>query len=262
MQKSPEKITLASLRRYKKNGEKIVCLTAYDSAFACLVDQAGVDVILVGDSLGMVVQGHDTTVPVKMKDMLYHCQCVSRGVSRPLIMADMPFMSYITLEESLRNAACLVQEGGAHIVKLESGEHQSEVIHELSAYGIASCAHLGLRPQWIHKLGDYSMQARTVADAEHLFGQAETLVESGADMLLLECVPQELATRIAANLDVPVIGIGAGPGCDGQILVTHDILGMSGYSPKFAQNFLTGRDSIKAALEAYTQAVRQGNFPK
>ena len=254
-------VSLASLRRYKRESEKIACLTAYDFAFACILDRADVDVVLVGDSLGMVAQGGKTTVKVSMDDMIYHCTCVSRGVERALIMADMPFMTYATVDDGLRNAGRLVREGGAQVVKLESGERQVRIVRELSSCGIASCAHLGLRPQWIHKMGDYAMQAKNSGDAGRLMEDAVALADAGADMLLLECVPSELAHRITETVSIPVIGIGAGPKCDGQVLVTQDILGMTGYLPRFAKNFLIGCDSVEAAVAAYVRAVKSGEFP-
>ena len=256
-----KKVTLSSLKHGKEVGEKIACLTAYDAAMARVLEKAQVDVILVGDSLGMVVQGWDTTVPVSVDDMIYHCACVSRSVEYPFIMVDMPFMSYRNLDIALENATALMQLGGAHMVKLESGEHQVEIIRSLSSNGITSCAHLGLRPQWIHKLGGYRTQATNVATSEKLFQEAEAVTEAGADALLLECVPAELGQKISHTFALPVIGIGAGNACDGQVLVTQDLLGISDYLPKFAKNFLSGNDSIEQAVRAYVAAVRSGTFP-
>ena len=259
--RNDERITLAALRRYRLQAEPIACLTAYDSTFAKLLEKAGIDVILVGDSLGMVVQGRETTLAVTVDDIIYHGACVSRVVSRPLIMADMPFMSHVSIERGLYNAARLIQEGGVHVVKLEAGANQTRLIRELSACGIASCAHLGLRPQQIHKLGDYSMQATDPGAAAQLEKDAHALAQAGADMLLIECVPHELAARITANSRIPTIGIGAGPACSGQILVTPDMLGMTDFLPWFAKDFLPGSASVEAAVAAYVRAVKDRSFP-
>ncbi len=253
-----KRITLSSLKQYCKQSEKIACLTAYDATFAKILEAAKVDVILVGDSLGMIVQGRETTLAVTIEDMVYHCACVSRAVFRPMIMADMPFMSYTSIDQALHNAGRLVKEGGAQIVKLESDRRQINLIREFSAYGIASCAHLGLRPQWIHKLGDYSMQTDNAAQLE---SDAQALIEAGADILLLECVPPQLAAKITKDSTIPVIGIGAGSVCDGQILVTQDILGMTDFSPWFAKDFLSESTSIEAAIAAYVRAVKNHSFP-
>lgn len=256
-----KRITLADIRRYCRQTEPIACLTAYDSTFAKILESAGVDVILVGDSLGMVMQGRETTLAVTMADIIYHCVCVNRAVSRPLIMADMPFMSYTSVEQVLYNAGRLIQEGGAQMVKLESGESQVDFIRELSICGIASCAHLGLRPQWIHKLGDYSIQANNPVDAARLEKDAHALAQAGADILLLECIPHKLAAKITENVGIPTIGIGAGRECNGQILVTQDILGMTDCMPGFAKNFLTEAVSVKAAITAYVRSVKDRSFP-
>ena len=256
-----QKITLASLRKNKESGEKIACLTAYDAVFARILEKAQIDIILVGDSLGMVVQGWDTTIPVSIDEMVYHCACVSRSVQRPFIMADLPFMSYRNVELALDNATALMQKGGAHMLKLESGQQQIDIIKALSSCGIPVCAHLGLRPQWIHKLGNYQVQAKSETDSKQLIKSAETLVAAGADALLLECVPAELGKQLSQNFSLPVIGIGAGVDCDGQVLVTHDMLGISNYLPRFAKNFLTGNDSVEQAIRDYVNAVKSGTFP-
>ncbi len=254
-------VTLASLREMKVGGEKIACLTAYDAAFARVLDGAGVDVVLVGDTLGIVVQGGDTTVAVSVGDMEYHCRCVARAVRRALVICDMPFMSYYTSGKALRNATRLMQQGGAHAVKLEAGEHQVEIVRELAACGIPCCAHVGLRPQWVHKLGGYKVQAKDAAAAGRLLNDAKALADAGADLLVLECVPADVGDRISAEVDIPVIGIGAGAGCDGQVLVLHDLLGLTDPTPRFAGNFLRGRDSVAAAVAAYVAAVKSGEFP-
>lgn len=266
-QQRTQPVTLQTLRNMKQSHEKIAMLTAYDASFAALADQAGVDIILVGDSLGMVVQGHDSTVPVTMDDMIYHTQLVSRVRQHALIMGDMPFMSYTDPQRALDNATRFMQEGGAHMVKLEGGGNVEQVIKVLTDHNIPVCAHLGLQPQSVHKIGGYKVQGRDPAAAEAMFNEAQVMQAAGADMLLLECVPAVLAARISAALTIPTIGIGAGPDCDGQVLVIYDVLGISvGRKPKFAKNFLValpteGEVSIAAALRGYVNAVKQGQFP-
>ncbi len=256
------RVTVNTLRRMKAAGEKIACLTAYDASLAAVEEAAGVDVILVGDSLGMVVQGHDSTVPVTVEDMIYHARAVASRCRRALLMVDMPFMSYTEPGQALRNAARLMQQGGAQMVKLEGDARQVDVVTQLARHGVPVCAHLGLQPQQVHKLGGYRVQGRERHQAEVMLADARALQEAGADVMLLECVPEPLAREITANLDIPVIGIGASRHCDGQILVVHDILGITpGRAPRFAANFLTGRDSIQAAVAAYVAAVKAGDFP-
>jgi len=260
-QSSPA-VTLATLRKYKRQGEKFACLTAYDASFATLVDRAGVDVILVGDTLGMVVQGHGTTLPVSVADMIYHSRCVARGSRRPLLMVDMPFMSYATPLQAVGNAARLMQEGGAHMVKLEGGGGQADLVNALSAHGIPVCAHLGLQPQSVHKLGGYRVQGRKRTDAEAILGQARQFEAAGADVLLLESVPAGLAAAVVEALRIPVIGIGAGAACDGQVLVLYDMLGITpGKRPRFSRDFLADNPDIPSALTAYVAAVKDGTFP-
>ena len=255
-------VTAGRLQRMKMDGEKIVALTAYDYTFAVAEDRAGVDVILVGDSLGMVVQGRDTTVPVTVDHMVYHTRCVADARPAALVMADMPFMSYATVEDGLRNAARLMQEGGARMVKLEGAGEQAELVARLATAGIPVCAHLGLQPQLVHKLGGYRVQGRDAAAADAMLADARALEAAGADLLLLECVPAELGARITEGLSIPVIGIGAGADTDGQILVLQDILGITpGRIPRFSKDFMAGADSIPAALTAYVDAVRAGAFP-
>lgn len=256
------KVTVRTLRRMKENGEKIAMLTAYDASFAAQLDAANVDVILVGDSLGNVIQGCDSTLPVTVDDMIYHTRAAARGCQRPLLMADMPFMSYSSIDVALQNAARLMKEGGAHMVKLECTSGQEAIVAALSNEGIPVCAHLGLRPQSVHKLGGYRVQGRERNEAGEMLEQAHRLETAGADLLLLEAVPAALAGEITGHVGVPVIGIGAGPHCDGQVLVLYDALGITaGKTPKFAKNFLTGSGSIAAALSAYVQAVKAGTFP-
>lgn len=247
----------------KANNEKIACLTAYDASFAALLDQAGVEIILVGDSLGMVIQGRENTVSVTMDDMIYHSQCVSSAVTHAFVMTDMPFMSYTNVEQALINATDMIQLGGVQMVKLEASARQVSIVQELSECGIPVCAHLGLRPQYIHKLGGYSMQGKDDVSSSELFNSAESLQAAGADMLLLECVPDELAHKITKNCSIPVIGIGAGPNCDGQILVLYDVLGITqNITPKFAKNFLADAKDIPTAITSYVQDVKNLRFPK
>jgi 3-methyl-2-oxobutanoate hydroxymethyltransferase len=255
-------VTLATLDRMKAEGTKIACLTAYDASFAVLVDKADVDVVLVGDTLGMVIQGHDTTVPVTMDDMVYHTRAVARGLYRPFLMADMPFMSYPDKEQALRNAVRLMQDGGAKMVKLESGAGQIEIVEFLASHDIAVCAHLGLKPQSVHKTGGFRVQGREHSDAEQLLANATALEAAGADVVLLECIPSALGAQITQALAVPVIGIGAGPGVDGQILVLYDILDVTtGRKPRFVRNFMDGaRDNLEA-IARYVQSVKDASYP-
>lgn len=255
-------VSLATLDRMKASGEKIASLTCYDASFATLLDEADVDVVLVGDSLGMVIQGHDTTVPVTMDDMVYHCRAVARGLHRPLLMADLPFMSYPSKDQALLNAVRLMQEGGAEMVKLESGGGQIEIVEFLASHDIAVCAHLGLKPQSVHKTGGFRVQGREQSAAEKMLKTAKALESAGADIVLLECVPHELGKIITAELQVPVIGIGAGPDTNGQILVLYDILDITtGRKPRFVQNFMEGAGNNLEALRRFVQAVKQGNYP-
>jgi 3-methyl-2-oxobutanoate hydroxymethyltransferase len=256
------KVTLTSLRSMKQDGKKIAVLTAYDAMFARTLEAAGVDILLVGDSLGMVLQGHESTLPVSVDDMIYHTATVRQGADSALIMTDMPFMSYNSPSQALENAGRIMKEGGAHIVKLEGGGHFLETVKALSRHSIPVCAHLGLQPQSVNKLGGYRVQGRDKKAAQVILDDAMAMQDAGADMMLLECVPSLLAAEITVNLEIPVIGIGAGPSCDGQVLVLHDMLGMGdGKRPKFVKDFLQGRGSIHAAVEAYVEAVRQGEFP-
>lgn len=255
-------ITVATLKSMKQAGEKIACLTAYDASFGALLDAVNIDVVLVGDSLGMVIQGRDSTLPVTMDHMVYHAAAVSRTCQRALRMVDMPFMSYATMDQALMSAARLMQEGGAHMVKLEGTANQSEVVRRLNECGIPVCAHLGLRPQFVHKLGGYRVQGRDAETAAQLRDDAMKLEQSGADALLLECVPSALAADISARVRIPVIGIGAGVACDGQVLVLYDMLGITpGKRPRFSKDFLPGTGSVAAALSAYVAEVKAGRFP-
>lgn len=260
--KPQKNITLTRLHEMKTSSEKIACLTAYDASFAAILDQVGMDVILVGDSLGMVVQGQDSTVSVTMEDMIYHSQCVTAAVKNAFVIADMPFMSYTNVEQALENSTDLIQLGGAQMVKLEASIRQTSIVQELSECGIPICAHLGLRPQYIHKLGGYAMQGKDDASAKELMESAQSLQAAGADMLLLECVPDSLAQKITQDTSIPVIGIGAGSECDGQILVLHDVIGIThGVTPKFAKNFLADANDIPTAISNYVQDVKSLKFP-
>lgn len=255
-------VSLATLDRMKAKGERVACLTCYDASFAALVDAADVDVVLVGDSLGMVIQGHDTTVPVTMDDMVYHCRAVARGLHRPLLMADLPFASYPTREVALANAVRLMQEGGAEIVKLESGPSQVDVVEFLASHDIAVCAHLGLKPQSVHKTGGFRVQGRETDAAERMIASAKRLESAGADLVLLECVPSELGSRITEALSVPVIGIGAGPDTDGQILVLYDVLDVTlGRKPRFVMNCMAGASGNLDAIRRYVTAVKDRSYP-
>lgn len=254
-------VTLSTLREMKQRGEKIACLTAYDASFAAALDGAGVDLIMVGDSLGMLVQGHDSTLPVTLADMIYHTRCVRRGSQRAFIVTDLPFMSYASSAQALGNAARLMQEGGAHMVKLEGGAWLADTVHELTQRGIPVCAHLGLLPQSVHQLGGYRVQGRDVSSAQTLLSDARAMEQAGAGLLVLECVPDTLAQQITQALKLPVIGIGAGAHCDGQVLVLYDVLGLTPKPPRFSKNFLHGAADIHDAVHTYIRAVKAGEFP-
>ena len=255
-------MTLSRLREMKQAGEKITMLTAYDASFAALLDEAGVDVLLIGDSLGMVVQGHDTTLPVSVDDVVYHTRAVANGAHHALLIADMPFMSYATPPQALASAARLMQEGGAHMVKLEGGAVQVETVRYLTERGVPVCAHLGLLPQSVHKLGGYKVQGREEHVARALREDAISLEQAGADMVVIECVPSALAAEISASVEMPVIGIGAGVDCDGQVLVVYDMLGITpGKRPRFSKDFLAGKADVRAAIVDYVEQVRAESFP-
>jgi 3-methyl-2-oxobutanoate hydroxymethyltransferase len=255
-------VTLSTLARMKADGEKIASLTCYDASFAVLLDAADVDVVLVGDSLGMVIQGHSTTVPVTMDQMVYHCACVARGTHRPFLIGDLPYMSYPSRELALANSVRLMQEGGVQMVKLESGGKQTDIVEFLAGHDIAVCAHVGLKPQSVHKTGGFRVQGRERETAARLLEEARRLESAGADIVLLECIPAALGKTIAAELHVPVIGIGAGPDTDGQILVTYDMLDITtGRKPRFVRNFMAGAGDTLEALKRYVRAVKQREYP-
>lgn len=255
--------TVASLREKKQQGEKIACLTAYDYSFGALLDQNGVDVILVGDSLGMVMQGYDTPVPVTLEDCIYHSKCVSRGVKNALLIGDLPFGSYQTnKEQALQSSVRLMQEGGAQVIKYEGGAHMVEVTDFLTTRGIAICGHIGLTPQSVNQFGGFKVQGRGDA-AKRLLDEAICLEQAGASMLILEAIPAKLAMQITAAITIPTIGIGAGSDCDGQILVLQDMLGIyPDASPKFSKNFMQEARSIDSAITNYVQEVKSGVFPE
>jgi len=254
--------TIAELKKKKAEGEKLTCLTAYDASFAFLLEQAGVEVILVGDSLGMVVQGQSTTLPVTLDEMIYHAAAVKRGALNTFVVVDMPFMSYATTNKAVENAGKIMKQTGANMVKLEGGETMVETIAGISRMGIPVCAHIGLLPQSVHKSSGYRIQGKTPTDAKKLLEDALSLQQAGADLLVMECVPAELAKEISKNLDIPTIGIGAGVDCDGQVLVLYDMLDITkGKRPKFSQNFMLGKSSIEDAVKAYVNAVKEKEFP-
>lgn len=253
--------TIATLNKMKANGDKIVSITAYDASFAKLFDACGMDFMLVGDSLGNVIQGASSTLPVTVAEVAYHTRCVRNGAKDAFVIADMPFMSYSTPAQAYTEAAELMR-AGANMVKLEGGEWLIETIRGLVERGVPVCAHLGLLPQSVNVLGGYKVQGREQAAAEQTVRHALALEAAGAQLLVLECVPSELAQLISSKLQIPVIGIGAGKDCDGQILVMHDMLGMnSEYLPKFVKNFLTESESLEAAVRLYIDEVKSGTFP-
>ncbi|MEH6543446.1 MAG: 3-methyl-2-oxobutanoate hydroxymethyltransferase [Porticoccaceae bacterium] len=254
-------VTINTLNDIKHAGDKFAVLTAYDSAFARQLELAGIEALLIGDSLGNVVLGYDSTVPVSMDDMVHHTAAVARGNSKSLLIADLPFMAYATPEQTLSNSALLMQ-AGAQMVKLEGGEWLCPSVRMLADRGIPVCGHLGLTPQSFNKLGGYRVQGRDEAGAEQIVLDARRLQDAGADLLVLECVPTQLATRITKALTIPVIGIGAGPNTDAQVLVLYDMLGISPRVPKFTHNFLAETGDILGALMAYAEAVRSGTFPR
>ncbi len=245
----------------KQEGEKIACLTAYDASFAKLFDTSGVEVLLIGDSLGMVLKGEDDTLSVSVEEIAYHVKSVRAGTNKSMVVADMPFMSYSTPELACTNAAKLMANG-ANMVKLEGGDWLYETIKQLVERGVPVCGHLGLTPQSVNVFGGFKVQGRNSEQAEALLQSAKQLEQAGIQLLVLECVPQSLAEHISQNLSVPVIGIGAGADTDGQILVMHDMIGVSAnYMPKFSKDFLAETGSISKAVEAYVSAVKSGDFP-
>lgn len=253
--------TVATFRA-AKGVSRLSMLTAYDYTMARLVDEAGINCILVGDSLGMVMLGYDSTLKVTMEDMIHHCAAVARGAKNALILCDMPFMSSQNgIENTVRNAGRLVQEGGAQAVKMEGGQEFCGEIRAMARASIPVMAHLGLTPQSVNALGGYKVQGKTRAAAQKLLDDARAVQDAGAFAVLLECVPTMIAKKITETLEVPTIGIGAGPHCDGQVLVWQDMLGLSGRAPKFVRQFGTAADEIKKALSTYREEVESGKFP-
>lgn len=256
-------VTVPGLRAMKAEGRRIVMLTAYDASFAWQLEAAGVDVALVGDSLGMVIQGHRSTLPVTLDHMVYHTSIVARGLNATLLVADLPFMADRDVAHMLEAGARLVGEGGAAMVKVEgAAQHVLDGIEALTTRAIPVCAHLGLTPQSVHKFGGFRIQGREQEAAERLVKEAQAVEAAGAAIVVLEGMPTALGQRITQAISIPTIGIGAGPHCDGQVLVLHDMLGITpGKRPKFSKDFLAGRDSVAAAIAAYVQDVRDGAFP-
>ena len=256
-----EKVTIDYLQGLKQAGEKIAALTAYDASFARIMDEAGVEIILVGDSLGMVLHGAEDTLSVSMQDMIYHCKMVSRVSRQALVVVDMPYRSYETGSEACDNALELMEMGGAEVVKLEGGADKAKIVEDLVSRGIPVCGHIGLQPQSVRKYGGYKVQGRNEEQAELILADAKALQAAGACMMVLECIPVALAERITNEVSVPAIGIGAGADCDGQVLVIYDVLGLSPHSPYMAKNFLNETGSIQSAVREYIYAVKTGTFP-
>jgi 3-methyl-2-oxobutanoate hydroxymethyltransferase len=260
-------MNLGNLRQMKTRSEKIAVLTCYDASFAALCEKAGVEILLVGDSLGMVLQGADSTLGVTLRDMQYHTRCVAEGAKKSYIVTDMPFGSYQQNPEQALRSAVKLMAAGAHMVKLEGGAPMVETVRFLTERGIPVCGHLGLTPQSVHQLGGYRVQAKEAQEAEQLLSDAKSLAEAGASLLVLEMVPASLAHQVTQSTDIITIGIGAGPDCSGQVLVLHDMLGIYGSAnadykpPRFVRNFMQGAGSVEQAVRNYVQAVKQGEFP-
>ena len=254
-------VTIPSLFELRQRKEKITMLTCYDASFASMMDRCGVEILLIGDSLGMVCQGHNSTLPVSIADMVYHTASVARGNQHALLLADMPFASYATPEQAYANAAQLIQ-AGAHMVKLEGGQWLLETVKFLTERSIPVCAHLGLTPQSVHQLGGYKVQGKTDAAAELLKTEALALQAAGASLLVLEAIPSALAKQVTETLNIPTIGIGAGPDCSGQVLVMHDMLGVfPGKKARFVKDFMEGQTSIEQAILAFVREVKEVSFP-
>ena len=257
------RVTVPELRRMKARGERIAMVTAYDATFARMLDEGGADVLLVGDSLGMVVQGLDSTLPVTVDEMIYHCRSVARGARRALVVGDMPFMSYqVSAEDALRNAGRFLSEGGAHAVKLEGGEVMASTIARLVAVGIPVMGHVGLTPQSVHAMGGFKVQGRSEEDADRVLRDARAVEDAGAFCLVLEGIPADLAARITSALSIPTIGIGAGVRCDGQVLVSYDLLGLTPeLKPKFVKRYAELFAEGREAMRRYADEVKSGAFP-
>ncbi len=253
-------VTTTSLRAIKQAGEKFACIALYDASMAAIAEKAGVETVLVGDSLGMTVLGYDSTIPVTMEQMIHHIDAVRRGNSKSLIIGDLPFMSYATPEQALGNATRIMQ-AGAHMVKLEGGEWLADTVRMLSDRGIPVCAHLGLTPQSVNKFGGFKVQGREATQAAKIINDAKLLDQAGADLLVLECVPSTIAKTITEEINIPTIGIGAGSDTDSQVLVINDLLGLTPRPPKFSKNFLLGAKDIPDAIQQFANSVRDGSFP-
>ncbi len=258
-----KKVTTSTLKQMKQEKQPIVMITAYDYPFAKMFDEAGADMLLVGDSLGNVVLGYDSTVPVTMEDMLHHCKPVARAAKRAMVVVDMPFMSYqVSAKQALKNAGRFMQEAGAHAVKLEGGIEMAQTVKKIVDAGIPVISHIGLTPQSVHQMGGFKVQGKDDIGAQKLIDDANSLVQAGAFCVLLECVPAALAQMITEKISVPTIGIGAGAGCDGQVLVYHDLLGMTdGFVPKFAKQYKNLHQEIMQGVGEYVNEVRKRTFP-
>ena len=263
MQNSLKKVRIPDLAKWKRQGRKITMLTAYDATMAALLDRAGIDALLVGDSLGMVVLGHETTIPVTLDAVIHHAAAVTRGARRALIVADLPFLTYqLSAEQALQNAGRLLQEGGVHAVKLEGGRTLAEIVRRLVEAGIPVMGHLGLTPQSVHQLGGFGAVGKTAEEAARIFEDARALQQAGAFAIVLESIPVELATRITAELTIPTIGIGAGPDCDGQVLVSYDAFGLfDRFVPRFVKQYANLGEMILKGAQEYIEDVQRGSFP-
>jgi 3-methyl-2-oxobutanoate hydroxymethyltransferase len=257
------RVTIHTLRQMKERGEKITVLTAYDATFARLLEESGAEVLLIGDSLGMVVQGHDTTLPVTLDEMVYHCRAVARGTKRAHLVGDLPFMTYqSSIEQGMQSAARLMKEGGCHSVKLEGGAVHAELVRRLVSAGIPVMGHIGLTPQSVHQLGGFKVQGKDAKGRERLLADARALEDAGAYALVLEAIPADIAADLTAAVRIPTIGIGAGVGCDGQVLVCYDMLGMDeSFKPRFVRRFGAVGAAIKDAVAGYVHEVKAGSFP-
>ena len=258
-----KKVTIADLQKKKEAGQKITMMTAYDYPTAGLVDQAGIDTILVGDSLGMVMLGYESTVPVTMDEMIHHCKAVCRGTSRSFVIGDMPFMSYqVSIEKAVENAGRFIKEAGCECVKLEGGTEMAHVVRAIVGAGIPVCAHIGLTPQTATKLSGFKVQGKDAESAMELVNSAKALEEAGAFMIVMECIPDLLAARITKEVNIPTIGIGAGKDCDGQVLVYHDLVGLfERFTPKFVKQYINLAPKIREALVQFREEVENGDFP-
>ncbi len=259
----PKKVTIAALQKKKDTGQKITMMTAYDYPTASLVDQAGIDTILVGDSLGMVMLGYESTVPVTMDEMIHHCKAVSRGAKHSFIIGDMPFMSYqVSIEKAIQNAGRFIKDAGCESVKLEGGSEMADVVKAIVDVGIPVCGHIGLTPQTATKLSGFNVQGKDAESARALLQSAKDLEEAGIFIIVMECIPDLLAARITKELKIPTIGIGAGKDCDGQVLVYHDLVGLfERFTPKFVKQYVNLAPKIKDALIQYKKDVEEGTFP-